>query len=167
MAIRIQHGDVADYARLGVMAGQAKAATAAVERQDIMDRQVMQLQAQAASQVRAQEHQKEMREFDSFLDMQKYMAAESFELEKMELRSRHDFEMIEAKREADFVYNMEREQRQKQEMETKLKAINEAPGWSEQEKEDARIKLTTGVSRPRTGQAINPVRGLIEDMLGP
>jgi len=160
MAIRVTYGDVADYARLGVMAGQARAATEAVERQAAMDRQVMQIQAQRASQERAQEHQKQMAEFDAFLDIQKYQRAEAFELEKMELRSRHDFEMVEAKREADFQYQLQREQARKQEMEAKLKALaSKAPvemggdGFlSREQYEDAVIKVQTGVGVPqRTG----------------
>ena len=161
MAIRIQHADVADYARLGTLAGQAKAATAAVERQAATDRQVMQIQAQRASQERAQAHQKEMAEFDAFLDTQKYQASQAWEVEKMELRSRHDFEMVEAKREADFQYQIQREQQKKQEQEAKLKAIDEQEGWSDTEKHAARFKIITGASIPRT-TGVSP----LEELLG-
>jgi len=171
MAIRVTYGDVADYARLGVMAGQARAATEAVERQAAMDRQVMQIQAQRASQERAQEHQKQMAEFDAFLDTQKYQRAEAFELEKMELRSRHDFEMVEAKREADFQYQLQREQARKQEMEAKLKALaSKAPvemggdGFLSAEQYRAGyLKITTGASIPKVSEDWmgNYMRGVV------
>jgi len=116
-----------------------------------MDRQVLQVQAQAASQERAQAHQKEMADFDAYMDNLRYQSAEAWEVEKMELRSRHDFEMIEAKREMDFQNQMQREIRQQQEMDTKLKAINEAEYLSPTEKEDAILKVQTGYAPKRTG----------------
>lgn len=143
--IKISHGDVSDYAKLGTLAGQAKAATAAVERQATLDRQIMQIQAQRASQAQAQAHQKEMAEFDSYMDNIRYQSAEAWELEKMELRSRHDFEMLESKREMDFMSEIQREQRQKQEMDMKLKAISEAEHLSDREKEIATLRVQTGV----------------------
>jgi len=125
MAIRVQYGDVQDYAALGVLAGKATAAREAAARQAAIDRQVMQIQAQQASQIQAQAHQKEMAEFDAYMDNIRYQSAEAWELEKMELRSRHDFEMIEAKRELDFQNQMQREMRKQQEVEVKLKALAE------------------------------------------
>jgi len=159
MAIRIEYGDVAGYAGLGVLAGKATAEREAVQRQAAMDRQVMQVQAQRASQERAQAHQKEMTEFDAYMDNIRYQSAEAWELEKMELRSRHDFEMIEAKREMDFQNQMQREMRQQQEMDAKIKAINEAEHLSAEERGDAILKVQTGVTIPRrTGQPIDDWR---------
>ncbi len=149
MGFKIQYGDIADYAGLGVLAGKATAAREAVQRQAAMDRQVMQIQAQRASQERAQAHQKEMNDFDDYMDNMRYQASEAWELEKMGLRSRHDFEMVEAKREMDFQNQMQREQRQQQEMDAKLKAINEAEHLSPTERKDAIIKVRTGVTIPR------------------
>ena len=103
MAIKLTYGDVSGYAKLGVLAGKAKADTTAMQLQAAADRQVMQINAQRASQVQAQEHQKEMAEFDSYMDNISYQSGQAWELEKMELRSRHDFEMLESKREMDFM----------------------------------------------------------------
>ena len=161
--IKVEHGQVSDYARLGVLAGKATAAREAVARQEARDRQVMAIQAQAATQQRTQAHQKEMAEFDAYMDNIRYQSAEAWELEKMELRSRHDFEMGEAKREMDFQNQMQREQRQQQEMDTKLKAINEAEHLSPQEKEDAVVKIKTGVTIPRrTGEKVSPLESFLK-----
>ena len=161
MAIRVEHGQVSDYARLGVLAGKATAAREAAERQAAMDRQVMQIQAQQASQAQAQAHQKEMTEFDAYMDNIRYQSSEAWELEKMELRSRHDFEMVEAKKEMDFQNQMQREQRQQQEQDMKLKALaDKAPvemggdGYlSEDQYQAGVLKLKSGYAVPqRTGQ---------------
>ncbi len=172
MAIKISYGDVSGYAKLGVLAGKAKADTTAMQLQAAADRQVMQIKAQRESQVRAQKHQVEMQEFDAYMDNIKYQSSEAWELEKMELRSRHDFEMLEGKREMDFMSELQREQRQKQEMDMKLKAIKEAEHLSDREKEIATIRVQSGVGvqadrltkenplaalyGERTGQAIDP-----------
>jgi len=145
MGIKLTYGDVAGYAALGVRAGRAEADTTGMKLQAAADRQVMQINAQRASQVRTQEHQKEMAEFDSYMDNIRYQSSEAWELEKMELRSRHDFEMFESKREADFLSDMQREQRQKQELDVKLKAIQEAEHLSLREKEIATLRVQTGV----------------------
>ncbi len=146
MAIKLTYGDVSDYAKLGVLAGKAKAETTSMQLQAAADRQVMQINAQRASQVQAQAHQKEMQEFDSYMNNIRYQSSEAWELEKMELSSRHDFEMIESKREMDFMSGLQQEQKQKQEMEVKLKAIQDAEHLSDREKELATLKLQTGVS---------------------
>jgi len=75
MGIRVSHADVGTYARLGQLAGQATAAREAAARQDAINRQMMQIQAQTAAQERQLAHQKEMAEFDAYLDMHKYQAA--------------------------------------------------------------------------------------------
>lgn len=167
MGIRIKHGQVSTYAQLGVLAGRATAEREAVERQAAMDRQVLQIQAQRASQERTQAHQIEMREFDAYMDNIRYQSAEAWELEKMELHSRHDFEMAEAKREMDFQSQMQREQRQQQEMDTKIKAINEAEHLSPAERENAILKVQTGVTIPRrTGQPVNWMQEQIRSAVG-
>jgi len=155
MAIRINYGNVADYAALGKLAGQATAAREAAARQDAINRQAMQMQAQQA----AQAHQREMAEFDAYLDMHKYKAAQAWEVEKMELRSRHDFEMIEARREAEFQNQLQQEMRQQQELDMKLKTLAEkAPvemggdGFlTRQQYEDAVMKVQGLPTPKRTG----------------
>ena len=175
--IKISHGDVSDYARLGVLAGKAKADTTAMQLQAAADRQVMAINAQSVQQGKQQAHQKEMQEFDNYMDNIRYQSGEAWELEKMELRSRHDFEMLEAKREADFTSDLQREQRQRQELDVKLKAIQEAEHLSPREKEIATLRVRTGVgvqadrstgkvsplaalygeiNDTRTGQSVNP-----------
>lgn len=145
MAIKLTYGDVSGYAKLGVLAGKAKADTTAMQLQAAADRQVMDISARNVAQGRQQQHQKEMQEFDAYMDNIRYQSGEAWELEKMELRSRHDFDMLEARREADFMSDMQREQRQKQEMDVKLKAIREAEHLSDREKEIATLRVQTGV----------------------
>ena len=168
MAIKINYGDVSGYAKLGVLAGRAKADTTAMQLQAAADRQVMQIKAQRESQVRAQEHQKETQEFDAYMNNFRYQSSEAWELEKMELSSRHDFEMIEAKREADFMSEMQSEQRQKQEMEVKMKAIQEAEHLSDREKEIARLRVQTGVGvqADRAGGKVSPLAALYGQRTG-
>jgi len=159
MAIRVEHGQVSDYARLGVLAGKATAAREQVARQDAINRQVMQIQAQAAAQKRQYAQQTEMAEFDAYMNNMRYQSAEAWELEKMELRSRHDFEM--------FQNQMQREIKQQQELDFKLKAIDEAEHLSEEEKANARIKIQTGVTIPRrTGQPVNWMQEEIRSAIG-
>ncbi|MHA1409244.1 MAG: PT domain-containing protein [Candidatus Odinarchaeia archaeon] len=165
MAIRVEHGQVRDYAALGKLAGEATAAREQAARQAALDRQILSIQAQQAAQQRQYAQQKELREFDAFLNMEKLKRAEAFELHKMEQRSLHDFKMVEARREADFQNQMQREQRQQQELDAKLKALAEkAPvemggdGFLTAEQyQDAVMKVQTGyaikrptIEKPRT-----------------
>ena len=168
MAIELTYGDVSGYAKLGVLAGRSKADTTAMQLQAAADRQVMQISAQRASQVQAQAHQKEMAEFDSYMDNISYQSGQAWELEKMELRSRHDFEMVEAKREADFMSGMQREQRQKQELDVKLKAIQEAEHLSDREKEIATLRVQTGVGiqADRATGKVSPLAALYGQRTG-
>jgi len=159
MAIRVSHGDIRDYAALGVLAGKATAAREAAARQDVINRQMMQIQAQQVAQERQYAQQKEMAEFNAFMDMQKYQAAEAWELEKLQLRSRHDFDMAETAREAKFQYQLMQEQKQQQELDNKLKALAEkAPvemggdGYlTAQEYQDAVMKVKGLPTPKRTG----------------
>lgn len=162
MAIRVEYGQVADYAALGVMAGEATAAREAVARQEARDRQVMAIEAQAATQARTQAHQKEMAEFGVYMDNIRYQSAEAWELEKMELRSRHDFDMVEARREMDFTNQMQREQRQQQEQDAKLKAIDETDWLSVDEKKAAKFKIMTGASLPRA-EKVSPLESFLRE----
>lgn len=123
----------------------------------------MQIQAQTATQQRAQAHQREMAEFDVYMDNIRYQSAEAWELEKMELRSRHDFEMVEASREMDFQSQMQREQRQQQEQDAKIKAIDETEWLSSDEKKAAKFKIMTGASLPRAGKGVSPLESFLRE----
>lgn len=146
MAIRIEHGGIREYAALGTLAGQATAAREAVARQDVMTRQTRQIQAQRASQERAFAHQRERDEFDAYMNNLKYQSAQAWDLEKMEMRSRHDFDMVEARREATFRNQLDKEQRQEREVEMKLKAIDDTDWLSDEEKRTARAKIEYGIT---------------------
>jgi len=160
MAIRVQYGDVKDYAALGVLAGKATAAREAAARQDVMNRQMMQIQAQAAAQARQYEHQKEMAEFDAYMNTEKLKRAEAFELYKMEQRSLHDFDMVEAKRVALFQNQLQQDLRKQQEIDAKLETLaKKAPvemggdGYlSAQEYQDAVMKVQ-GIPTPKRAGA--------------
>lgn len=87
MAIRVEHGRIADVGRLATLAGQSIAAQKEIEYSRAMARQLQQM-----------EHEKEMTVFRAQLDLQASMRSQQWELEKMEIRSRVDFEREERER---------------------------------------------------------------------
>lgn len=87
MPIKIQHGTVESIAKLGLLAGQSVAAQREIERaQDIKER---------AMQIA---HDEQMFKFRAQLDLQAAMRSQEWEMEKMEVRSRLDFERSEKER---------------------------------------------------------------------
>lgn len=87
MAIRVKHTDVETIAKLGLLAGQSVAAQRDIERTQAMARLAQQ-----------QEHEKQMTAFRAQLDLQASMRSQQWEVEKMEIRSRLDFEREEKER---------------------------------------------------------------------
>jgi hypothetical protein len=87
MAIKVKHTDVETIAKLGLLAGKSVAAQKEIER------------TQAAARLAQQmEHEKKMTAFRAQLDLQAAMRSQQWELEKMEIRSRLDFERSERER---------------------------------------------------------------------
>lgn len=87
MGIEVRHGTVESIAKLGLLAGQSVAAQREAERA-----------ATLVQQAQAQEHQRAMTVYRAQLDLQASMRSQEWELEKMEVRSRMDFEREERER---------------------------------------------------------------------
>lgn len=115
MGIRIQHGDLGALADLARLAGEAKASQRQADRSHQAMMQAQRLQAQQAADIRRGELQQEMAVFDEEMKANARMQAQSWELEKMAIRSRMDFEQQERRR------IMEDEEKQ-----SKIKALEHA-----------------------------------------
>jgi len=87
MAIEIKHTDVGTIAKLGLLAGQSVAAQKEIERTQALARQARQI-----------EHERKMTAFRAEIDLQAAMRSQQWEVEKMEIRSRLDFEREEKER---------------------------------------------------------------------
>ena len=85
--VRRPAGLTRSMGELAILAGEAKAATRAADRQERM-----------ASEIRRIKAQKEMRSFNAELDLEAERRARAWEVEKMETRSRLDFEREERRR---------------------------------------------------------------------
>lgn len=137
MAIRISHASIKDVATAGTQAGQAQ--------REVMERKI-QVQQQADTrrqQVQMMLAQKEMNfrieqartddinrmetmKFQSFMGEEAKRRDMAFEYEKVEMRNRHDFEMIEANKEAQNQYTMQKEFRATQKTDAQKKALDDA-----------------------------------------
>jgi len=122
----VTYGDVSDYAQLGIQAGQAQARREAADRNQQM---AMQLMQQSAAQRRLDteiQARKELAEFSSWMSTESQKRAMAWEQEKMELGARHDFDLIQARKEVDFEANLQAELKIKQERQRKLDALRMA-----------------------------------------
>lgn len=127
MAIKVQPKGMAGlYSRLGALAGQAEAARRAEENLRRMEMQLSQ-----------QEHAREMATFNAQLRLQTEQRARMWELEKMDMRSRVDFEREEKNRQR----KLDDRQAQTDALDRALKdgIINE------QDYNQAYLQVTTGV----------------------
>lgn len=87
MGIEVQHGTVESIAKLGLLAGESVAAQREIKRTQVVARQAQQI-----------EHEEKMAAFRAQLDLQASMRSQQWEMEKMEIRSRMDFEREETAR---------------------------------------------------------------------
>lgn len=81
------------------------------------------------------------------------MRTRAWELEKMELNSRQDFQMQQLREQAHFQRELAKELKEKDELEAGLKAIQNSPIFSEKDKELASIQLKTRGTVPAYTQA--------------
>lgn len=102
--IKVEHGTVAPIAGLAQQAGQAQASQESKERQSRLSLQLL-----------TQQHQRNMLQIEAELDLEKQRRAGLWEIEKLETRSRLDFQQEEQ-------YRLEKQQQVK----SKLDAINKA-----------------------------------------
>lgn len=127
MPIEVRPSGMASlYGQLGRLAGQAEAAREA-------EKTVLRMQ----EQLRSQEHEKEMAEFNAQLRMDTEKRARIWEFEKAEMSSRVDFEREERRR-----------QTKLDEHDAKLDALERALGDGIIDEEDynlARVQIETGV----------------------
>jgi len=87
MAIEVRHTDIGDIARLGVLAGKSVAAQKEIEYARTVAREAQRMA-----------HEKEMAIFRAQLDIEAAKRSHQWEFEKMEIRSRLDFEREERER---------------------------------------------------------------------
>lgn len=166
MAITVQHGKVSDVARLGQLAGEASAARTEEARQDRL-MEVAQNEAFRQQQSNADLAQRQY-EFDKGLELNQYQIdlkfesqkrAQAWELEKMETRSRLDFEQEESKL-----------RKTNQEFEMGMQTISDSH-MTEDQKEDARFELqmrklsNVAMSMPRDDK-VSAKDKLYEQLLG-
>ena len=102
--IRVEHGTVAPIAGIAKQAGEAQASQESKERQSRLSLQLL-----------TQQHQRNMLQIEAELDLEKQRRAGLWEIEKLETRSRLDFQQEEQNR-------IEKQQQVK----SKLDAINKA-----------------------------------------
>ena len=115
--IRVGYEDVNSIGKLAQLAGEAQ----------VQEREAQRTQA-LADRAAQMQNQKEMMQFQAQLNAEAQKRAMSWELEKMELSSRHDFEMQEQRRQMEFEVNLQKEFQQKAEFEKAVKEINEQIG---------------------------------------
>jgi len=135
MAIRVEHGTVAPVAQLALAAGRAETAK-----------------------------RKEMLAFQAMLSAEASQRAQLWELEKMEMRSRNDFALLERRREISEMDDIFEEQRKKRELQAKLEAIDKSEILSDREKADMRLQVMTGIRPPKK---LTPKQRFDEMMYGP
>lgn len=122
--IRIRpKGMTTTFAKLGKLAGQAKAEQQRIER----------LQ-RAAEQLRQIQYQREIRELQHKWEIEAFNRSKAWALEKMEIASRMDFQQQEANK-----------QQKQAELNAKIKAIQESNILNEEEKSLWVAQIKTGV----------------------
>lgn len=115
MPIRVTHAPIEAYAELGRQAGQAEAARRADE-----------MSFQLAQQQMAQAHERNIMEFQAFLAEEAEKRAQAWQVEKMELAARHDFEMVEARKQAYNDQQLANQMREEQQVKQKMSALDTA-----------------------------------------
>ncbi len=173
MAIRIQHGDVADFAKLGLLAGRAQASVRREQQEFQLTSQLLQQQAAADRQRIALESQREMQEFSAFIGKQSAMRSQAWDLEKIETRARNEFELKEQANAAEFQSKEMTRIRREQETEQKIASVHkarESRDITEEQANGAILTLQTGISQFATAalrpeKEEDPLKKLIREKL--
>lgn len=137
MAIRREHFDISTIGQLGQKAGEAQAA-----------KEQARIAAQAASQLRDINARKELAEFNAQLSIEAEKRQQVWELEKMQRRSENDFALEEQRRRILQTKQLEKQLREQEETELKMKALQNATekGLISPEEANRRIiELHTGL----------------------
>lgn len=151
MAFRFQHGKVADVAQLGALAGQAEKAKRQSEQA-----------LRFAMQVQAQRNQIRLAEMRMEAQFQSQLRGEAFEIEKINIRNQHDFDFQEQKRLNEMGMQHMQDMKKKAGYDATLEAINTSERLSEDEKERARINLS---SKHNMGSSVISATSRPEDQI--
>jgi hypothetical protein len=160
MAIRISHAKVSTTGRAAAAAGRGRQAIVErgvqVQQQaQVRREQVQTFQAQRELDFRIKKFQADEMNRLETMQFQSYVAEEAkrrqtaFEIEKIEMRQRHDFDMLEANKEAQNQYNNIKEFKKKQEAEQQHGAIDksvEQGHLSPEQGDREHLRVSLGVS---------------------
>jgi hypothetical protein len=122
------------YAKLAYQTGAAKANV-----------QVAQEAREDRIRTEEWERQDRLEQARNALKEQAEMRAMSWEFEKMEIRSRNDFELEELQNRAKVMAAAEKEIQDQRQVEAKIKAIEDHPRLSPEEKENYVLEIRTGI----------------------
>lgn len=159
MAIRISHARVETTVKAAAAAGKGKQQVAErniqVQQQAQAQREQVQIfQAGREMNFRIKKFQADETNRMQTMEFQSFVAEESkrrqmaFEVEKIEMRQRHDFEMLEAGKEIKHQAAMQKEFKEDQEMNQKFKALDHSVERGQLSRPDAdreKLRLTLGV----------------------
>lgn len=109
-------------------------------------------QRERESQALAIQQQKELAQFNIQLQTESEKRARAWELEKMEIASRNDFAMQEMERQAQFEMQLQKQIQEQQEMNAKIKAVQNSDIFDSEEKEEIITQMITGVPVYAQGQ---------------
>jgi len=144
--------------RLGKLAGEAQAAQIEADRQE-----------QRQAQMRQMQFQKEATFHREQIEQQALQMAQEWEVEKLRLRSQHDFQLAEEKYDLRAKYEIQQELRRQMEIDAQLDALKKQVGRKITPEDYARIEfeLKTGMpmySQDRRGSS-NPIQDFIAQQL--
>lgn len=137
MAIRVSHTPYAAIGQLAKMAGQTKADIRKEERFG----QLAKMAFQGAQAEQARQHEREMLQFRADLSLKTQQRAHLWELEKMETRSRNDFELSEMRYKMGKMQDIEREIKEREEYLAAKKTIEKADNITDKQKQQALLNL--------------------------
>jgi len=173
MAIRVEYTPVRALGELAQAAGQAQAQEAAAARAQQLQLQSMQSQAAMQRQLAAQQHQREMEDFKAFLALESEKRARAWQLEKIEMASRHDFDMLEKRKEMYWAQDLQQRLIKEQETLQKLKALDDAaeqgvipPAKAAELKLQVRLGMTPRWGEPTSDPYTAMLEEALEEILG-
>lgn len=165
MAIRVSHGKVSDVGQLAQEAGRAEASQVEANRNQQITLQAMQNSARLQSQQMQINAQKEMADFQNFVNTEAEKRRYAFQVEREEMARVHDAEMIESRKQMLFDIENEKFLRANQEREANLNRLDtlRAEGkLSEEEYNKAYTEVETGY---RIKSESNPISAAMQNIL--
>jgi len=123
-----------------------------------------QMKFQMAMQSMQLRNQMELIQFKAGIGVEAQKRAHTFELEKLEIRSRGDLMRDEQRVQARFDIQLAKEIKEETELEQKLKKINDSKFLTPEEKENATLQVQTGI-RVGAGKKDNPMKAFLANMI--